>query len=87
MEDNKKTEGLYKRENQTLERIIRFRDASAVLMEFYEAGFKHWAAFEPMVMCFIKISVTEKRLFDYWNLKKVDNELTEELKRIIKKII
>ena len=79
------TEKLKARDRQTLNRIESAEKAASVLRIFFEKGFKNFDALKAIVMNYYP-ELSEKRLWDFWHFRIVDEDVCEILNDVFEKL-
>jgi hypothetical protein len=73
------------REIQTLSRFENSVKSSVLLKDFFNKGFNSFIALRAIVSNYYP-EITERELFDFWNLRKFDEELYLKLGNVFEKL-
>jgi hypothetical protein len=78
-------EKLKQRDAKTLVRIKTAQKSANVLKLFFEKGFKSFDAIKAVVLNFYP-DLNEKKLWDFWHFRIIDEEIVEVLEDVFDKL-
>lgn len=81
MEDVK----MKQRDLKTLKRIMIAKKQSDLLEVFFEKGFKSFDALKAIILNYYP-NTSEKRLWDFWHFRVLDEEITDQLDNVLDKL-
>lgn len=76
---------LTKRENETLNRFKIYDECSAILLNFFEMGFKSFNGLKS-IMQFYYPDIDEVQLKRFWNCVGMDQEIVDKVKIVFEKL-